>query len=156
VARLADGKNLVLDLTPMDYQSAPGDSEQWLFVYFHLRDGAQEWSVRSPAFTIAELQKLVAWIRALANDAPLDWPFWGGIENNLSLYLQGEGDQRWLRAELENEFRPPGFRWGEPGEEEPVTMDLRPSRESLLDFAQELEEELRAFPHREYRALLTD
>ena len=151
MAQLTGPSPFRLDLTPLRYQF-PGNTgdwdADWLVVKMHAADGNRDWESVDPAFLTWELRSLVEWLRALASGTEGDENWFGCVEPNLQFSAARDAAGICLRAVFEQEFRPPGTRIDEPGEDEEIEIEFRPSPEQLRRFADQLDAELEPFPVR--------
>jgi hypothetical protein len=151
MAKLTGAADFSLELTPIEYQF-PDNTEEWdadwLVVRMHASDGKREWTSIDPAFLTWELRSIAAWCRGLAAGVALPAPEHCCVEPNLQLLATSSEVGFLLKVVFEQEFRPPGTRWGEPDADLEVYADFHPSAEELIRFADELEAELEPFPVR--------
>jgi hypothetical protein len=87
------------------------------------------------------LQRLVEWVRQVAEDDPDALSSFCGME--LTLYFELRGEVRGEAARIKVTLRPPQ---GEPDQR--MQVELIPGREGILSFARELGAELEHFPVR--------
>jgi hypothetical protein len=140
----------VLELEPLRYQfnvegtilhSAITDDwdANWVVVRMAAADGNRRWSSTDPVFLTWELQRLVNWLRAVADRAPDLHPSYATVEPNLRLEAKHGDDGVRLRAVFSLEFAPPS---GNPW------IDFTPDRAAVHRFADALDVALASFPIR--------
>jgi hypothetical protein len=145
-------------LKPLRYQFDEFDNEwdgNWLQVKITVVDGPKRWSATAPAFLTWELERLINWLRALADAQPDTRDDFGTIEPNLRFEARGRGDDTRLGVVFSHEYHPEWRTWqqerreaGRPYDLSDVVLELKPGIVGLRLFADQLEQELAPYPKR--------
>ena len=141
-------------LEPVGYEFATFDNESdanWLVVRVDVADGSKRWSATGPYFVTSEVRNLIDWLRKLANSEHDVGEYFGTIEPNFQCEATRHGDETCLRLLFSHEFHPDWSTWRGSGRRydlDDAVLELRPGKEQILRFADQLEAELMPFPAR--------
>jgi hypothetical protein len=146
IPRLQGPPEHVLELEPLRYQYAhTADSTSgfdwdanWVVVRFVVQDSHRSWSSIDPAFLTTELQELVVWLRAVANNESVE-PTFTPLQHLVSFEVRSTDAGPTLRASFALELEP---RTGNPW------LDFDLEREELQRFADDLAASIERFPPR--------
>lgn len=142
-----------VELEVLGYQF-PGDQKQglgrvdndwdanWLMVRLRVSDGREVWSRTEPVLLTWEIRRLARWLAIIAGGKRPDPDAWTGLEPNLQLEVTKTPME--LIASLHQEFRRPGSAL----EEEPTSIELKPTPAEIASFIAGLEETLLKYPIR--------
>jgi hypothetical protein len=149
--RLIGPADHVLELEPFRYQfhlsgtilHSPVTNDwdaNWVVVRMAAADGNRRRSSTAPAFLTWDLQRLVNWLRAVADHVPDLHHGYSSLEPNLQLEIAyGDAEEVRMRAHFSQEFEPSA---GNPW------IDFILDRSALYRFADELHAALAPFPIR--------
>lgn len=158
MARLTGEEDQSFILEPVCYEFANVDNESdanWLVVRVDVADGPKRWSATGPYFLTSEVTCFIDWLRNLANAGPDVSTYFGTIEPNFQCEAIGDGEETYLRLLFSHEFHPDWSAWRGSGRHydlDDAALELRPGKQQILRFADQLEAELMPFPSRSFES----